>query len=72
MLFAVLPFVGYWATYRIKKLRNFLIISIALGFGLNLLVSVRKKPKKEQKEEISKEVRIVYLGVMDNDAAIVF
>ena len=40
MLFAVLPFVGYWATYRIKKLRKFLIISIALGFGLNILVSV--------------------------------
>ncbi len=37
MLFAVIPFVYFWAAYRIKKLRKFLLIWIGL-FGLSLLI----------------------------------
>ena len=36
MLFAVIPFVNFWAAYRIKKLRKFSYIWIGL-FGLNIL-----------------------------------
>ncbi|MBD0359380.1 MAG: hypothetical protein ICV56_01525 [Nitrososphaeraceae archaeon] len=39
MLFAVIPFVNFWAAYRIKKLRKFLLIWIGL-FGLSLLISI--------------------------------
>ena len=37
MLFAVIPFVYFWAAYRIKKLRKFLLIWIGL-IGLSFLI----------------------------------
>ena len=40
MLFAVIPFVKFWAAYRIKKLRKFLLLWIVLEFGVSLLISI--------------------------------
>jgi len=41
-IFALIPSVDVWAFYRIKKLRKFILIALALGFGfspISLLVS---------------------------------
>jgi hypothetical protein len=40
MLFAVIPFVNFWAAYRIRKLRRFLLLWIILQLGVNLLISL--------------------------------
>ncbi len=41
-IFALIPSVDVWAFYRIQKLRKFILIALALGFGfspISLLVS---------------------------------
>jgi hypothetical protein len=38
MLFAVIPFVNFWAAYRIGKLRWFLLLWIILQFGVSFLI----------------------------------
>lgn len=39
LISALIPFAGFWATYRIKKLRMFIVLLLVL-FGPNYIISL--------------------------------
>jgi hypothetical protein len=40
MLFAIFPIVNLWASYRIKKLRKFLLLFVILTIGANFFIGL--------------------------------